>query len=192
MLSRAGLEPDVLELELAGMEASRRDDEPDHEPMERNRDGGLDRCPGDLARRRIHPGGDVHRHDGEARGVDLLDLPRRLRTRLVAKARPEERVDDDVAPGRHVLARLHDLRAEQPGRDAAVAAVRALPAHRHDAGARIVPGHGGRDRTAGPAHQLGHGCRIARIPLLRGAHLLRGVERLKHRAASAGEPMVPP
>ncbi len=44
---------------------------------------------------------------------------------------------------------------EQPGRDAAVAAVRPLPADRDDASARIVSGDGGRDRAAGPAHQLG-------------------------------------
>ena len=79
---------------------------------------------------------------------------------------------------------LDDLPTEEPGRDAAVAAVRPLPADRDDASARIVSGDGGRDRAAGAVHQLRSRARIARIRLLRGAHLLRGVERLKHREAT--------
>ena len=207
MLGFSVFEPDGDDLDLAGVEAARRDQEADLGAVKGDGQVGVDRRARDLAGGGVHPRRDIDRDDGHAGGVDLLDLTRRLRPGLALEAGAEEGVDDDVCVRRDVFSRLDDLGPEQPGRDPPVAAVRPLAADRDDAGAGIVVGDRRGNRTAGSVHQLGNRVGIPRIALFRRAHLLRGVERLKHPVAtprksrrrarasassSTGEPMVPP
>ena len=94
------------------------------------------------------------------------------------EARPEERVDDHVGllDGRR-LDRVSPFLAQDPGRNPAVAAVRAAAADDGDpARVGVALQHLARDRRTGALHQLGDV-----VALLCGPHLRSGVERVKHQ-----------
>ena len=116
--------------------------------------------------------------DRSAGGVDPLDRGCRLLARLAVEAGPEQRVDDHV--GLLDCRRLDGVAAlltQDPRRDPAVAAVRAAAADDGDpAGVGEALEHLARDGGAGALHQLRDV-----VALLRGARLVGGVERLKHR-----------
>ena len=92
----ARLEPDVDDDDVAGVEASRADDETDLAPVHRHGDVRVDRRALDLARRRVHAGRDVDGEHGRARRVDPLDRRGGVVTRSAAHARAEQRVDHEV------------------------------------------------------------------------------------------------
>ena len=168
-----GLEPDVDELDPAGVQTPWRNRQADLLAVKGHGRHRIDADPRDLAGRRVDTGRDVdgdHRH---LRAQDRLDRARRLLARLAVKAGAEDGVDDDVG-GRQLGADLDHLRAELLRGDPAVAAVCALAADRDDARSWVVArnrrGHG----AAGTLHQ-----RLHVVPRLGHLHLLGCVERLE-------------
>ena len=176
-----GLEPDVGHHDLTRVEPPRRHLVTHLERMEGHAEVGANRHARHLTGRGVDPGGDVDGGNPCAGVVDRLDQPRGLRPRLAVKARSEQRVENDLgAPGlvRHL--RVLPGSAQDLGRDPAVSSVLAAAADSHEALRVRPPPHrllG--DGTAGPFHELFFGARIA---LLRGAHLVSGVQGLKHPA----------
>ena len=145
--------------------------------MHGHRERRAHRLSGHLAGGRVHSGRDVHRDDRRAGAVHALDERRRLRPRLAVEAGAEERVDDEI---RAVLELLDGVLAGLPQdarRDPPVAAVRAATADAGDLPRIRVPLE---DRLRNPAAGALHH-RLDIVPGLGRAHLLGGVERLKHR-----------
>ena len=185
---RRGVEPDVGDDDLPRVEAARRHDEPELRPVERDGEVGLHGGSGHLPRRGVDPGGEVDRDHGRAARVDPLDRRGRLGTRRAAEPRAEEGVDHDVgARGVVGLDRLAALLAQDARRDPPVAPVRAAAADDREA----PRGGIGPDRLRGDGgarafHQLAGRLRVAGVPLLGGAHLRGGEERLVHRGQGRG------
>ena len=94
MLGRLGREPDVGDDDPAGMKAPGSDDESDLRRVERHGEICVDNRAGDVPSRRIHTRREIDRHDRRGCGVNALDDLGGLRSRLAAKAGPEQRVDD--------------------------------------------------------------------------------------------------
>ena len=177
VLRLAWLEPDVGDDDLAGVEAARSDLEADLPAVHRHRERRVDAGAGNLARRRVDPGGQVDRDDRSPRGVDRLDLPRRVLARLAVEAGPEERVHDYIG-ARQVVGddRVSPGGAQDVHGDPPVAAVRTAAADRDEPPRlRESPHRLLGNRAAGAGHQL-----LDVVARLGRAHLVRGVERLKH------------
>ena len=178
MLGLGGLEADVRDDDVTGVEEARRDREPELAAVEGHRQRRAHGAGSDLAGGRIDARRDVDRDDRRAGGVDPLDRRRRLLPRLAVETRAEERVDDQIGLlDRGRLDRIAALLAQDPGRDPAVAAVRAAAADDRDPARVGEPlQHLARNGRAGALHQLRDV-----VALLRASRLLGGVERLKHR-----------
>ena len=181
-LRRPGLEPDVADHDLAGMEPAGRDDVAHLQTMERDRHVRLDRCARNLSRRRIDPGREVHRDHGGRSGVDPRDEVSSVGSRLAVKAGAEEGIDDHVVAGDLVgLVRDEPGVAQHSRGDSPVAAVRASAAHaRKPLRSRVRTHRLACHGAPGSLHELGDRLWVAGIPLLRGAHLGCGVERIEH------------
>src|SRR5205809_4212194 len=124
MLGFRRLEPDLRDLELAGVEPTRSDDEPDLPAVHRHGHIRANCSAGNLSGRCVDTGGDVDRNDGNAGAVDALDQRGRIGARPTAEARAEQRIDDDVRGAVELLARLTSRLREHAERDPAVASVR--------------------------------------------------------------------
>ena len=135
MLGLGGLEPDVGDLDLAGVEASGRDDEPHLAAVERDRRGSVDRRAGDLAGRRVDARGQVDASTGAAaaliRSMSAAASARGSPVKPVPKS--ASTITSGVAELRLARLRVDDPRLatgllEVPRHDAPVAAVRAAAA----------------------------------------------------------------
>ena len=122
------LEPDVRDLDLAGVEAPGRDDEPDLPAVHRHRHVRVDGRALDLAGRRVDAGGDVDGDHGRAERVDLLDRRRRIRARVRREARCRAARRSRRRRPRPALRSASSCLCQHAHRDPAVAAVRALAA----------------------------------------------------------------
>ena len=178
VLGLRGLEPDVRDHDLTGVEETGRDCEPELAAVEGDGQRRPNRGAADLSRGRVDTRGDVDGDDRRTGCVDPLDRRGRLLTRLAVESRPEERVDDHVGLldcGR--LDRVAAFLAQDPSGDPAVAAVRAAAADDGDPARIGEPMHHlARYRRTRALHQLRD-----LVALLRGPRLLGRVQRLKHR-----------
>jgi hypothetical protein len=180
MLGLDLLEPDVGADQLTGMKATGRHGEPDLGRVERDRERGVDGRPAaDLPCGCVDTRRKIHGDDWHARVVHPLDQRGGLGPRLAAEAGAEEGIHDHVRLLDGVRLDCIPLRlAQHAGGDAAVAAVRAAAADDREPACvgkplqRVL-----RDRRPCALHQLWGSLRIARVALLRLAHLRRGVER---------------
>jgi hypothetical protein len=153
----------------------------------------------DLAGVTVHAGRDV---DGDARaqhGVDGARDPRGVALERAPEAGAEHGVDERVGAEQCALAQLavdaavegehvdaHSPAAQRTGRDVAVAAVVALPAHGNDPpavrAAHLAP-HGPRHGAPGPLHEhLDGRSRRDRAPV--GLAHLGGCQHRLHRSTS--------
>jgi hypothetical protein len=157
--------------------------------VEGDREIGVDDCTFGLARRGVDTRWEIDRHHGGGGHVDPLDDRCRFWSRSAPEARPEERVDHDVVRVEPVFGLVRDVAClpQQASGHAAVSAVRPTAADAGETACPRIREHRlACDRDAGPLHQLRDRFRVARIPLLRGAHLRGRIERrevLSHRLA---------
>ncbi len=182
MLGLQRLEPDVRDGDLARVEETGRDGEPELAAVEGHGQRGADGAGRDLSGGRIDSGWDVDGDDRRSGGVDPLDRRRRFLARLAVEAGAEERVDDHVRLlDRRRLDGVPPFLAQDPGRNPAVAAVRAAAADDRDPARIGEPLHHlAGDRRSGALHQLGDVVTLLRRPRLRGR--VEGLKsRLKHR-----------
>ena len=187
------LEPDVRHFEIAREIGARGHVVPDLLAVERDRQVGVDRGSGHLARRCVHPGRQVDGEHRRAEVVHLLDQPRCAGPRLAFEAGAEEGVDQNVGIAEILLLvlrlRVDDedvsvLLLEHPRGHAAVASVRAAAADdREGASVSEVLERVLGDGPSRSLHELLDGALVA---LLGRAHLGGCVERLKHPGRRRG------
>ena len=183
---RGRLQADVRDDHPTGVESPGPDREPDLRAVERHRQVGVDRGTVDLAGRGVDAGGKVDGQDGDAARVDALDQARGLGPGRPVEAGAEQSVDHHVRAREIVgLDRIASRVAQESCGDAPVPAVRSSAADDREAAgvrerAKRLTGH--RRRRA--LHQLVRRVRVAGVPRLGRAHLVGGVERLVHPAAT--------
>ena len=188
-LGAGGLEADVGDVHLAGVEPPRRDGEPELAAVEGDGGVGDDRGSGGFARRRTDAGGHVNREHRRGGRVDPFDQRRGIRPRRAGEAGAEQRVDDHVRIAQVGLTSLRvDDQHVAPGTlqlargDPAVAAVGAAAAHgRPPAGGGKAVEREPCRLAPGTLHQLFGRAGEARLG---GLHLLGRVQRLEFRHQS--------